>query len=85
MTIKRNGKIYKQEFETGKPITNLEVIGTTNRTGTAIRFWPDEKIFETTEFKSEILRKRLKELAYLNPNITIEFENEMTGKRSLSF
>jgi len=76
MTIKRNGKIYKQEFERGKPITDLEVIGNTNRTGTTIQFWPDEKIFETTEFKSDILRKRLKELAYLNPNITIYFENE---------
>ena len=76
MTIKRDGKIYKQEFERGKPVTDLEVIGTTNRTGTTIQFWPDEEIFETTEFKSDILRKRLKELAYLNPNITIYFENE---------
>ncbi len=79
MTIKRNGKIYKQEFERGKPITNLEVIGNTNRSGTIIQFWPDEKIFETTEFKSDILIKRLKELAFLNPNITIYFENENDG------
>lgn len=76
MTIKRDGKIYKQEFERGKPITNLEIIGETNRTGTTIRFYPDDEIFETTEFKSEILKKRLKELAYLNPNVTIIFENE---------
>ena len=79
MTIKRDGKIYKQEFERGKPVTDLEVIGNTNRTGTIIQFWPDEEIFETTEFKSDILRKRLKELAYLNPNITIYFENELDG------
>ncbi len=79
MTIKRNGKIYKQEFERGKPITELEVIGNTNRTGTSIQFWPDDEIFETTEFKSDILIKRLKELAYLNPNITIYFENELNG------
>jgi DNA gyrase subunit B len=86
MTIKRNGKIYRQEFERGKPVTDLEVIGTTNKTGTTIRFWPDEKIFETTQFKSEILQKRLKELAYLNPNITIEFENENDGvKESYHF
>jgi len=76
MIIKRDGNVYKQEFERGKPITDLEVIGTTNRTGTTIQFWPDEEIFETTEFKSDILRNRLKELAYLNPNITIYFENE---------
>jgi len=83
MTIKRDGKIYRQEFERGKPITDLEVIGNTNRTGTTIQFWPDEEIFETTEFKSDILRKRLKELAYLNPNITIYFENENDGVKEV--
>jgi len=76
MTIKRDGKIWQQVFERGKPVTDLEVIGNTNRSGTTIQFWPDEEIFETTSFKSEILQKRLKELAYLNPNITIKFENE---------
>ena len=76
MTIKRNKKIYKQEFKRGEPITNLEVIGKTNKTGTTIKFYPDDKIFETIEFENEILKKRLKELAYLNPNITIVFENE---------
>ena len=83
MTIKRDGKIYRQEFEKGKPITDLEVIGNTNRTGTTIQFWPDSEIFETTEFKSDILRKRLKELAYLNPNITIYFENENDGTKEV--
>ncbi len=79
MIIKRDGKIYRQEFERGKPITDLEIIGNTNRTGTIIQFWPDSEIFETTEFQSGILLKRLKELAYLNPNITIYFENENDG------
>jgi len=83
MTIKRDGKIYRQEFERGKPVTDLEVIGNTNRTGTTIQFWPDEEIFETIEFKSDILRKRLKELAYLNPNITIYFENENDGVKEV--
>ena len=76
MTIKRNGKIYEQTFERGKPVTDLVEIGNTNRTGTTIQFWPDDEIFETTEFKSSILIKRFKELAYLNPQITINFENE---------
>ena len=76
MTIKRNGKIYEQTFKRGKPITDLVEIGNTNRTGTTIQFWPDDEIFETTEFKSSILIKRFKELAYLNPQITINFENE---------
>ena len=79
MTIKRDGKIHRQIFERGKPVTDLEVIGETKETGTTIQFWPDEEIFETTEFKSDILLKRLKELAFLNPNITIYFENENDG------
>ena len=83
MTIKRDGKIYRQEFERGKPITDLEIIGNTNRTGTTIQFWPDSEIFETTEFQSDILLKRLKELAYLNPNITIYFENENDGVKEV--
>ncbi|WP_457560050.1 DNA topoisomerase (ATP-hydrolyzing) subunit B [Caminibacter sp.] len=83
MTIKRNGKIYRQKFERGKPVTELEVVGNTNRTGTTIQFWPDEEIFETTKFSSDILRKRLKELAYLNPNITIYFENEIDGVKEV--
>ena len=76
MTIKRGGKVYEQTFERGRPVTDLVEIGTTNRTGTTIHFWPDDEIFETTQFKSSILIKRFKELAYLNPQITITFENE---------
>ena len=83
MIIKRDGKIYRQEFERGKPITDLEIIDNTNRTGTTIQFWPDSEIFETTEFQSDILLKRLKELAYLNPNITIYFENENDGVKEV--
>jgi len=86
MTIKRDGKVYKQEFEKGKPITDLEVIASTNRTGTTIQFYPDDTIFETTEFKDSILIKRFKELAYLNPEITINYENEITKiKESFHF
>ena len=79
MTIKRDGKIFRQEFEKGIPVTPLEIIGETKQTGTSIEFWPDEEIFETTTFKSEILIKRFRELSYLNPNITIYFENENDG------
>ncbi len=83
MTIKREGKIWRQEFERGVPITDLVVIGETNRTGTTIEFWPDDKIFETTEFRYDILAKRFKELAYLNPNITIVFKDERIGKKEV--
>jgi len=86
MTIKRDGKIWEQVFERGKPITDLTPIATTNRTGTTIHFWPDDEIFETTKFKSSILIERFKELAYLNPQITINYENEQDGvKESFHF
>ncbi|WP_200762924.1 DNA topoisomerase (ATP-hydrolyzing) subunit B [Nitrosophilus alvini] len=81
MTIKRDGNIYRQEFKKGIPQTDLIVIGETNRTGTTIEFWPDEEIFETVEFKFDILSKRFRELAYLNPNITIVFKDERVGKK----
>ncbi len=83
MTIKREGKIWRQEFERGIPVTDLVAIGDTNRSGTTIEFWPDEEIFETTDFKYEILAKRFKELAYLNPNITITFKDERVGKKEV--
>jgi len=86
MTIKRDGKIWEQTFEKGKIVTDLTPIASTNRTGTTIQFWPDEEIFETTEFESPILIKRFKELAYLNPEITINFENEIDSvKKSFHF
>ncbi len=81
MTIKRDGKIWRQEFERGVPITDLLVIGETNRTGTTIEFWPDEEIFETVDFKFDILARRFKELAYLNPGITIIFKDERQNKK----
>jgi len=83
MTIKRDGKIYRQEFEKGIPITDLVIIGETNRTGTTIEFWPDDEIFETVDFKFDILSRRFKELAYLNPNITITFKDDRIQKKEV--
>jgi len=68
-----DGKIYRQRYERGVPVTPVEVIGETNKTGTIITFKPDPLIFTTTEFDEDILMSRLKELAFLNPKITIEF------------
>ena len=83
LTIYREGNIYEQWFERGIPVTELEITGKAPRkTGTKIEFWPDETIFtETVEFKKEILSKRFKELAYLNPKITIEFKDERDGTK----
>ena len=79
-TIKRDGNIYRQEFAKGIPTTELENIKTTNRTGTTIEFWPDSEIFEILEFDDEILSKKFRELAYLNPKITINFKDNRTGR-----
>jgi len=83
MTIYRDKNIHEQDFEKGIPVNNLTTTGNTRKTGTAIQFWPDHTIFETVEFKYEILSKRFKELAYLNPKITITFEDERIGKKEV--
>ena len=84
MTIFRDGHIHEQWFEKGIPVTPLEITGTTRKTGTKIEFWPDDSIFtETVEFKDSILSKRFKELAYLNPKITIDFRDERVGLKEL--
>ena len=86
LNIKRDGKLHRQEFAAGIPQTDLEVIKTTNRTGTSVEFWPDETIFEITQFDRDILAKRFKELAYLNPKITINFKDQRDGfKESYHF
>ncbi|ARR01454.1 DNA gyrase, subunit B [Campylobacter vicugnae] len=86
LNIKRDGKLHRQEFAAGIPQTDLEVIKTTNRTGTSVEFWPDETIFEVTQFDRDILAKRFKELAYLNPKITINFKDQRDGfKESYHF
>ena len=79
LNIKRDGNLYRQEFSCGIPTTGLEVIKTTNRTGTQVEFWPDDTIFEVTNFDREILAKRFRELAYLNPKITINFKDQRDG------
>jgi len=83
MTIYRDGNVYEQWFEKGIPVTPLEITGKSPRkTGTKIEFWPDETIFtETVEFKKDILTKRFRELAYLNPKISIEFKDERDGTK----
>jgi len=78
--VMRDGKIYFQRYERGVPVTDLTVVGETDLHGTVVRFKPDEEIFETTEFKYEIVSQRLKELAYLNRGLKIILEDERIGK-----
>lgn len=78
MTIYREGKIHYQEFKEGIPQGALEVIGESPRkTGTTIEFLVDDSIFEVTKYEFNILKKRFKEVAYLNPIISITLEDEL--------
>ena len=67
----REGKIYQQEYECGKPLYPVKVVGETELRGTRQQFWPDGSIFITTTYKYEILANRMRELAFLNAGITI--------------
>ena len=67
----RDGKIYQQEYERGIPLYPVKVIGETDKTGTRQQFWPDATVFTTTEYKYDVIAKRMRELAYLNAGITI--------------
>jgi DNA gyrase subunit B len=77
--IHRNGKIHTQSFSRGKVTSQLTVIGDTDHTGTTITFKPDSQIFETLEFDAEVLTNRLRELSFLNSNVTIILEDEREG------
>ena len=69
--VYRDGKIYQQEYEQGKPLYPVKVVGETDKRGTRQQFWPDPTVFTTTEYKYDIIAKRMRELAFLNAGITI--------------
>jgi len=69
--VARDGKIYRQRYERGKPVTDLEVTGTSPATGTKITFSPDPEIFEEICFSQEVIAQRLRELSYLNKGTRI--------------
>jgi DNA gyrase subunit B len=73
--ITREGKIFSQKYEKGKPVTKVEEIGKSDQSGTTITFKPDATIFQTTEFNFEILSARLRELAYLNKSIRLTIKD----------
>lgn len=85
VVVKQEGKVYKQRYEKGKAVTPLEEIGTCrkNDTGTTVTFLPDGEIFEKTYFKAEAIESRLHETAYLNPGLTITFENKRVGEEKV--
>ena len=79
--VKREGKVFRQRYERGEPKTELEVVGEAKDTGTKITFKPDQRIFSTTKFDFETVCSRLRELAFLNPNLKIEAIDERTGEK----
>ncbi len=88
--IHRNGKIWVQEYQTGKPLYSVREIGESSITGTIITFKPDDSIFLTTEYKYDILTSRLRELSFLNAGISLKItdervKNEEGGFRSETF
>ena len=82
--VKRNGKLYQQKYQEGKPISDLKIIGEVPKeeTGTKITFLPDKDIFETMEFSFEILSSRLRELAFLNKGVRISIIEEKNNKKA---
>jgi DNA gyrase subunit B len=83
--VYRDGKLYYMKFKYGVPEEDVKVIGTTDKTGTKIRFQPDAGIFETTEFSFDILSKRLRELAFLNKGIRISIIDERGSDKKHEF
>ena len=80
VTVKREGNVYTQRYERGIPQADLAITGSSDTTGTAITFMPDDTIFDETEFKYDTLEYRLRELAFLNKGVRINFEDKRDGK-----
>ncbi len=78
--IHKDGKVYFMRLERGVPVTELKIIGETNRTGTIVLFKPDPVIFETVEFSFDYLTTRLRELAFLNSGVRIILHDERTDR-----
>jgi len=74
--VHRDGKVSEQEYERGKPLYDVRVIGEADDTGTIVTFSPDPQIFETLEFNTEVLEERLRELSYLNSGLTLTFTDQ---------
>jgi len=83
--IHREGKVWEQEYAIGKPLYSARVIGESNRTGTIVRFKPDDTIFLVTVYKYEILTARLRELAFLNAGIRLSIVDERVTEEDGSY
>jgi len=84
-TVKRDGKIYRQEYSIGNPKHSIKVVGKCGKqeSGTEIIFYPDDSIFSVIDFDFNVLRKRIQEIAFLNPNAKIILKDERNGKKEI--
>ena len=74
--VRRDGNTYEMEFSRGKTVKKMEVVGTSDSTGTTVTFWPDDEIFETCIYDFDTLHNRLQETAFLNKNLKIVLTDE---------
>jgi len=79
--VRREGKVYMQEYQRGKPLGDVAVIGESSARGTTVRFRPDSEIFETLVYQFDTLSQRLRELSYLNSGLTIYLSDERDGQQ----
>ncbi|WP_294067049.1 DNA topoisomerase (ATP-hydrolyzing) subunit B [Proteiniphilum sp. UBA1028] len=83
--VRKNGKIYVQEYSQGKPYSDVNIVGETKDTGTIITFKPDEAIFNVLEYRYDILATRLRELAFLNAGLTLTLTDKRTHREDGSY
>lgn len=85
--IKRDGKVYRQEYSRGNPTTKLDVVDkySGDSSGTKVTFWPDEEIFSTVEFDYKVLETRFREVAFLNAGLKINLFDEKKNKKQEFF
>ncbi|MEO1884798.1 MAG: DNA topoisomerase (ATP-hydrolyzing) subunit B [Methylococcales bacterium] len=83
LTIKRDGGVYYQKYQRGEPVEDIKQIGSTEETGTSLRFKPSEETFSNIEFHFELLAKRLRELSFLNSGVRIRLSDERTAREEV--
>ena len=83
--VKQNGKVFQQSFERGKTVSNLDLIGKTDKSGTSVTFKPDAEIFETLEYNHDTIANRLRELAFLMKGLRFQFVDEKNNKNESNY
>ncbi|MCF0141512.1 MAG: DNA topoisomerase IV subunit B, partial [Mogibacterium sp.] len=79
--VKRDGKLYRQEYWQGDKVSELEVVGDARGTGSKTQFWPDPTIFDETEYNYGTLQRRMREMAFLNKGLSISIEDKREGQK----